>query len=279
MFVVGVFTSFALSQAGMVRHWLRERGRRWRLAITINAVGAAATAVVLVITAVTKFLIGAWVVVVAIPLLVVGMAAVRRHYDAYAAAVTAGPLRREEPGEVHAVILEDRVDAATAAALAYARGIGAASIRAVLVPPPTRRGVRARWRSLSDDLPSQEVPFGIAKSTSHAMYDAARRVAEDHPHAFTTAIVPETRSVTWSEVARRHFSAQRVKARLVADGHLVVANVVAPPGGPGPYPVADPVEHHAVVLVNTPHAAASPAIAYAESLASTTTRALSVNVA
>src|SRR5262249_57709622 len=70
LYVIGVFTAFTLSQAGMVRYWLRTRGNRWRRSIVVNAAGAAATGVVMVIVVWTKFGQGAWLVTVAIPVLV-----------------------------------------------------------------------------------------------------------------------------------------------------------------------------------------------------------------
>ena len=80
LYVVGVFTSFTLSQTGMVRHWLTTRERGWQRSVLINAIGAVTTGVVLVIVATVKFTHGAWIVMVAIPLLVAWMMAIRRHY-------------------------------------------------------------------------------------------------------------------------------------------------------------------------------------------------------
>lgn len=80
LYAVGVFTSFTLSQFGMVRHWWVERGLSWRRSIVVNAVGGSATAVVAVIFAVAKFSLGAWVILIIIPVLVGLMAFVRREY-------------------------------------------------------------------------------------------------------------------------------------------------------------------------------------------------------
>jgi amino acid transporter len=279
LYIVGVFTAFSLSQVGMVRHWLRERGRGWQASLVLNAVGATATSAVLAIVLVTKFTAGAWVITIVGPALVWAMLHVRRHYDAYAIAVAALGLHPQPRRPVRVLVIEDRVDAATAASVAYAYGIGAQAVEGVLVPTgPRRGGVRERWRTLAPDLRVREQPSGITTSPAAAMRNAAREAAAAHPEAFTVALVPETRSDTWIDVARRHASAQRAKATLVADGTVVVTNVVAPVGGPGPYQVTEPVEHHVVVLVNKVHRAALQAIAYAESLQSTSVQALSINV-
>src|SRR5205085_3312946 len=70
LYAVGVFISFTLSQASMVRRWMRRRGEGWWWRVALNAVGAAATGIVLVTIAATKFTHGAWIVVLLIPTLV-----------------------------------------------------------------------------------------------------------------------------------------------------------------------------------------------------------------
>ena len=88
LYAVGVFLSFTLSQAGMVRHWVKLRGPGWNLKVAVNGVGAAATAVVLVIIVATKFIHGAWIVILLIPLFVAMFRAVKRHYESVAAQLT-----------------------------------------------------------------------------------------------------------------------------------------------------------------------------------------------
>ena len=82
LYAIGVFTSFTLSQSGMVRHWWTERGPDWRRSMTINAVGAVVTAVVVVIFAIAKFGLGAWIVLIIVPVLVAAMLFVSREYRA-----------------------------------------------------------------------------------------------------------------------------------------------------------------------------------------------------
>src|SRR5207244_8198928 len=88
LYIVGVFTAFTLSQAGMVRHWLRERDRgseaqrRWRLSIVINAVGAVCTAVVLMVTVATKFVHGAWIAMIGMAVIIAILRWVHAHYVA-----------------------------------------------------------------------------------------------------------------------------------------------------------------------------------------------------
>ncbi|MEA2660794.1 MAG: hypothetical protein QOH08_366 [Chloroflexota bacterium] len=81
LYTIGVFIAFTLSQAGLVRHWLRERTPGWQLSAGINALGAVVTGVVTIVVAVTKFLLGAWLVLAVMPLLIYVMWRVRRHYQ------------------------------------------------------------------------------------------------------------------------------------------------------------------------------------------------------
>ena len=82
LYAVGVFLSFSLSQSGMVVHWWREQGRGWQSKALVNGLGAAITSVVTVVLLFSKFTQGAWVVVIAIPVLVAVFLRIRTHYSA-----------------------------------------------------------------------------------------------------------------------------------------------------------------------------------------------------
>ena len=97
LYVIGVFTAFTLSQAGMVRYWRRTGGSGWKRSATVNAVGATATGVVLVVVVLTKFTEGAWLVIVAIPLLVLAFLGIHRHYRRTARRLRAAQPRSPPP--------------------------------------------------------------------------------------------------------------------------------------------------------------------------------------
>jgi amino acid transporter len=80
LFAVGAFTAFCFSQAGMVRHWMRKRGRRYRTKLAFNAIGATITFVVLMIIIVAKFREGAWLTVIVAPAAVLLLRRIRQHY-------------------------------------------------------------------------------------------------------------------------------------------------------------------------------------------------------
>jgi amino acid transporter len=133
LYAVGVFTAFTLSQAGMVQHHRRLRESGWRRGLAINVVGAVATFLVLVDVVVSKFLIGAWIPVVLVPLIVLGFIAIKRHYDRLDTRLQI-PEGWHAPVVHHvAVLVVHRVDRGTAAALAYTQALGAERVEAVAV--------------------------------------------------------------------------------------------------------------------------------------------------
>jgi hypothetical protein len=88
LYAIGVFVCFTLSQAGMVVHWLRNKEPGWRRRAWLNGIGAAATAAVTVVQIVTKFTEGAWIVVLIIPLIVLVLKRIHRHYSEFAREVS-----------------------------------------------------------------------------------------------------------------------------------------------------------------------------------------------
>jgi amino acid transporter len=278
LYVIGVFISFTLSQAGMVVHWRRTREEGWQRSVALNAVGAATTGVVLVVLTVTKFLSGGWVPLLALPLLVLGMLGIRRHYETVALALRTHIVEPPPRADHHAVVLIDRVDEAAARAVSYALATSPRSIRALAVPI-AGEDVAGRWRTLAPDIPLEILQPARSRGVVHAIAEAAGREAERHgPGTFTNAIVAETLSRTWAEQVTQHHLALRIKQRLVADGRVVVTDLTSPIGGPGPYTVEEPVRHHVVVLVAAVHSATLRALQYAGGLGATSVRALSVNL-
>ncbi|MGB2952443.1 MAG: APC family permease, partial [Gaiellaceae bacterium] len=192
LYVIGVFTAFTLAQAGMVRHWFRERGQGWRRKALMNGVGSATTGVVAVIVIATKFAAGAWMVIVAIPVMIAGFYAIRRHYRAVGrrlAAKAQAVLARPQPDNT-VVLYVERLDEATREALWYARTISNGSLRAIHVPfPGSDPGIRPRFFDWAqgdpqlDVLPEQEEPL-----------DAVLEYIWAVPHGeenFVTVVIPE----------------------------------------------------------------------------------------
>ncbi|MGH2488929.1 MAG: APC family permease, partial [Candidatus Limnocylindria bacterium] len=135
LYVVGVFTAFTLSQAGMVARWVRTKGENWRRSAIINGIGAAATGLVLVIVTITKFRGGAWIVIAAIPVIVAFFLAVHRHYLRVGAALRAGHLTAKQEARNVFVVLVPDLGPATADAVAYLRAIRPERVRPLWVGP------------------------------------------------------------------------------------------------------------------------------------------------
>lgn len=166
LYAVGVFLSFTLSQAGMVRHWLKERGRGWPWKMAFNGLGAATTGVVLLIIVATKFIHGAWVVILLIPLFVWIFHIIERHYLTLAEQLSLEGLRPEKWVDMASdkwhkvVVLVSGVHRGTLAALRFARSLSR-DVTAVVVdvePQETDR-VREKW-----SLWGHRVPLVVLES-------------------------------------------------------------------------------------------------------------------
>ncbi|WP_024758005.1 APC family permease [Streptomyces exfoliatus] len=250
LYIIGVFVSFTLSQAGMVRHWRRElatlatsakattsakaatpagaadrRGIRTRLAI--NAFGACLTAVVLVIVLITKFTHGAWLVVIAMPVLFAGMKGVRRHYDAVAAEVAVGP--GEGPhafAENHVLVLVASVNAPSLRALSYAKTLRPASLTAVTVAedPAEAEVLRATWEAHGVDVPLR-VLSSPYRSLVQPILRHVKEAPERTPDSVVTVVIPEYVVGHWWEQPLHNQSALRLKTRLLFMRNVVVIDV------------------------------------------------------
>jgi amino acid transporter len=187
LYILGVFTSFTLSQAGMVRHWNRAlaterdpaRRRRIHHSRAINAVGAVLTGLVLVIVLATKFTHGAYLVVIAIPLLYLMMRAIRRHYDRIATELEPEPGGVVLPSRVHAVVLVSRLHRPTLRALAYARATRPDTLTAITVATSDDdvRTLEAQWadRRIPVPLTVLDSPYREITTPAGARRPAAAR--------------------------------------------------------------------------------------------------------
>ncbi|MGH9267870.1 MAG: APC family permease, partial [Acidimicrobiales bacterium] len=133
LYAVGVFTSFTLSQLGMVQHHRKERHPGWQRAAVVNAVGAVATGVVLIVVVVSKFTIGAWVPVVVIPFIIALFRGVKRHYTQVSQALAIPPGWRPPRLNHTVVVLVGGVHRGVLEALAYARSLAPNHLVAVTV--------------------------------------------------------------------------------------------------------------------------------------------------
>lgn len=239
LYAVGVFLAFTLSQAGMVVHWRRRRGRGWRRRLAVNAVGAILSGLVLLTAAVSKFTEGAWVVVVAVPLLVLLFQRIHRHYATLHRALAlhppvtappgpAGSAEGEElPQEVrHLVVVPvARLNRASLRALAYAASLGQPTLAVHIAPEESEADrFREQWRAWGDHLRLETIvsPYrAVIGPLAHYL----EALHTTRPELTLTVIVPEV-------VLRRRWhrplhsrAEQRLRAALRALPGVVVTTV------------------------------------------------------
>ena len=222
LYAVGVFLSFTLSQAGMVRHWQQVRGDRWRLKAIVNGVGASATCVVLFVLVISKFTGGAWIVISLIPAFVWLFRSIHDHYLTLAEQLS---LQGMVPEEWHDVDTEKRhkvvlpiagVHRGTLKALHFARTLSA-DVTAVIVDvdPEESERVRERWRAWGHDVPLVVLksPF---RSTIGPLLDYLDQVDQREPERGPAVVVlPEFVPAKWWQHLLHNQTAALLKTVLL----------------------------------------------------------------
>jgi amino acid transporter len=233
LYAVGVFLSFTLSQGGMVRHWWRLRAsqRGWLRSMIINAIGATATLIVALVIASTKFIEGAWIVVLLIPLLVLTFLFIRNHYlRVERERTTAVPLSPKDVQHRLIVPLDD-LNHAARQSLAYARSISA-HVTAIHVnlDQDSTSALRTKWEtwqaSLTEDEQVQlEVIEPVQRSLVRCLLSYLNREQQNHPDETLTVIVPEIAEHSVIKRLFAHPKTFRLKWALFFHPKIVVTNV------------------------------------------------------
>jgi amino acid transporter len=251
LYIIGVFVSFTLSQWGMVRHWTtRLNGspggdvrRSMHRARIINGVGAVFTALVLVVVLITKFTHGAYIVVIAMPLLYLLMRGIHRHYSRIALETTPSAGGVTLPARIHGVVLVSKLHEPTLRALAFARATRPTTLTAVTVrqnPEETDALVR-EW-----DLRGIPVPLKILNSPYRDITGPVLAYVKDigtkSPRDVVCVFIPEYVVGHWWEQLLHNQSALRLKARLLFQPGVMVTNVPWQMGSAGTPAVEVPIE-------------------------------------
>ena len=264
LYAVGVFTAFTLSQSGMVVHWRRmarrggEEAQGWRRSTIINGTGAVITGGVVIIITVTRFREGVWVVLLAMPFLVMGFRAIGRHYADVSRALNEGSvevmtpsdrLDREHAGIVVAgrpalvpskaahrraverntvVLLVDALDAAAAQAVGYVRSFAGGDFHGIHLPDAGRdevaraKEIAERWGSFSRSTRPLEVLSGRHGADGVLDYIRALPKAEG---SFVTVVIPELFDEPSLVAAVRKRTTFALKVRLLAERQVVTTDV------------------------------------------------------
>jgi amino acid transporter len=261
LYVIGVFTAFTLAQAGMVRHWYTTRERGWKARALMNGIGATATFVVACVVVATKFMDGAWMVIIAIPVLVLTFLAIRRHYRAVGRRLRAGSAAVVSCGEPtnEVVVYVEHLDAATEEAIWYAREISGGDFHPVHIPVgESDPGIRPRFFSRFEGAPHLKV-IPAEDGPVDGLLEYIWRFPRGEG-SFVTVVIPELfrKPSLASAVRRKTFP---LKLRLVDEPGVVVTDV--PRFEDESF---TPKRSVGLVPVSGVHAASLRAIRYAETL-------------
>ncbi|MEP6461948.1 MAG: APC family permease [Frankiaceae bacterium] len=234
LYIVGVFVSFTLSQIGMIRHWNRHlrsepdamARRNMRRSRVINTIGAVITGTVLVIVLVTKFTHGAYIVVIAMPIIFFTMVAIRRHYRTVSRELVPDDEDTTLPSRIHAVVLVSKIHKPTLQAIAYARATRPSTLVAVTVQvePADAKALQEEWdrRGIPVPLVVLDSPF---REVTSSVVDYVKHVRRESPRDVVIVYVPEYVVGHWWEHLLHNQSALRLKTRLRFQSGVLMTSV------------------------------------------------------
>ena len=235
LYIVGVFVSFSFSQLGMIRHWTRllatERDpvarRRAVRSRVINGIGFVSTSTVLAIVVITKFMGGAWIVIIAMPALYMLMTGIRTHYDRVNRELAVSDNERVVlPSRVHAVVLVSKIHKPALRALAYARASRPTTLEAITVAVdagPTR-ALLQEWERREIPVPLRVLDSPYREMT-RPVVDYVTGVRRRSPRDVVTVYIPEYVVGHWWEQILHNQSAFRLKTRLLFTPGVMVVSV------------------------------------------------------
>jgi amino acid transporter len=239
LFAVGAFLAFTLSQAGMVAHWRRVGGRGARRAMAVNALGALATSVALVVIVASKLTEGAWITVLAIPLALAVFAALQRHFRAVDRQVAAvGPLDLAEMRQPLVIVPLHRLDRLARKALRFALQISphVQAVQFLTETPDEQEDLTADWPALVEapaaaaGVPSPNL-FVVRSSYRELLEPFAehvRRMAAVHPDRDVAVLVSQLVDRRWYHAFLHSHRSSLMKAVLLLRGGPRVVVMSAP---------------------------------------------------
>lgn len=228
LYAVGVFTSFTLSQTGMVVHWRKERGPNWRRSAAINGVGAVATGLVTLVIAATKFAHGAWLILILIPLLIMLMRAINGHYrrlETYRRAEL--PMRAAEI-TIRAVVPIADLGVEAQQAVAFACAMAGSNGRVVAVHVTDDHVAAAELRSHWDEW-NPGLQMEIVESPYRSLLGPLLAYIENmkarYPDDTVAIVLPEFVPSRWWENLLHNQTSLRIKGALLFHPGIVVVSV------------------------------------------------------
>jgi len=228
LFAVGLFTAFTLSQVGMVRHHLRLRERRWRVGVAINATGATATFIVLVVVLVSKFTAGAWIPAIVIPAVVATCKTIKRHYDHVRTQLALQPGDHLPTVHNTVVVSLSQLNKNTLGALAYAAALHPDRLVALAVEDQDNSldELRHQWAAHNLDIALEVIPSPY-RGITRPILDFLDTLDRQRPDDVITVIIPEVVVHRWWEQLLHNQTALILKGRLLFQPNTVVISIPA----------------------------------------------------
>jgi hypothetical protein len=235
LFAIGAFLAFTLSQAGMVMHWKRTGGRHARNSMVVNAVGATATGITVVVVLGAKFMEGAWITVILVPLLLAAMVAVRRHYESVAQEIAA-PLEFSpgKPNPPLVVLPVQRWSLIAAQALRFALNIST-DVRTVHIECEESDRLVKEWQDHvarpARESGLQEPVLAVIESPYRFVVTPILTFILDlerqNPGRIVAVVIPELVESRWYHYMLHNQRAALLKALLMmkGNGRIVIVDV------------------------------------------------------
>jgi amino acid transporter len=225
LYMIGVFVSFTLSQAGMVIHSRKLRAPGWKTSALINSVGAAVTGIVLIVVAVTKAHEGAWIIMLLIPLNVFFFRATRKHYDGVASQLSIRGWKSPGPRRNTVLVPIGGIYRSVVEALEYARTL-AGDVRAIYVnvDSAATEQIQKEWVQWGKGIPLivLDSPY---RSLMEPLLEYIGQLSDQHPTDYITIVLPEFVPAKWWHHLFHNQKALLIKGALLFKPNTVVTSV------------------------------------------------------
>jgi amino acid transporter len=237
LYAVGAFLAFTLSQAGMVQHWRREGGEKARHFMLVNGIGAVTTGITVLVVLVAKFIEGAWITVLLIPLMIVGMLAVKRHFASVQRQIEdTAPLKLDEICEPLIVLPVDRWSKIAEKGLQFAMSISH-DIKAVHIESSEVSSEFCKnWANLVEEparAAGRTPPELVVLNSPYRfvitpLVDYVLEISAKNPDRIVAVVVPELVEKHWYHYPLHNQRAQALKALLLVRGNQKVITMNVP---------------------------------------------------
>ena len=227
LYAVGVFLAFSMSDTGMVVHWWKTRGKGWKTSILINGADAILTTSILIIVIITKFMYGAWIIILLIPMIVPVFVFIHKHYNRVAEQLRLLSMQSPPPQTIeHSVLMPiDDVNYASLRAMSFARTISK-DITVIHIATDTKRAekIQDKMRTYAPDLKLVivESPLRAFMRPLLTYVDFHHR---QHPQGFVTIVMPEFITAHWWEKFLHNRTAEHLTQAFKRHPNIAVVNV------------------------------------------------------